>query len=142
MIRTGYSYKEICDKLKNEIHKVNSCVIINNLNNLINSGRIGRKMASFASMLGIKPVLGMLDGELTVVSKVIGNNGSLKYITDFIINKANKDTSICLIHHGDSLLFDQVRDFLEYNKYNYSISKTGCVVGAYVGRGCVGVFFK
>ena len=142
MVSKGYSLNEIIKYIESLSMKVNSRFLINDLSTLSRSGRIDNKMVSFASILGIKPVVGLVKGELSVIDRVIGVKKSINYLIDFIKSGATEDTLIWVIYHGESQLFSEVKKFLDENNYKYIIATVGCVVGVYAGNECVGIFYK
>lgn len=140
MVKEGYALEKICETIEKMSSTVDCRVIISDLSNLSRSGKIDKKMISFASLIGLRPVLGLLNGELTIVDKVMGKKKSYEYLVKVIEENIQKDDTIWMIRHGESVLFNQIKDYMEKKKYNYKVCDVGCVVGIYSGYGCVGIF--
>ena len=80
----GLTARNICMRLQSLANRVELSFVLNQLNYMAKSGRCSGVLAFGANILGIKPSLAIIDGELKVVRKY---RGSLpicvgKYITD------------------------------------------------------------
>lgn len=143
MVKRGYSLDEVCSSIEKGISNIKCCVIINNLTNLVRAGRISKTISTIGSMLGIKPVISVINGELVLVDKVRGKSKLASYLLNFIEeNEIDDDTEIRLVYSKESILLDDLKKYLDDRGYKYLVVHVGCVVGAYSGEKCVGVFIK
>ena len=143
MVKSGYSLNEVCSNIEKGINNIKCCVIINNLTNLVRAGRISKTISTIGSMLGIKPVISVINGELTLVDRVRGKNKLSNYLFKFMEeNEVDEDTEIRLVYSKESIFLDDLRKYLDDRGYKYSVVHVGCVVGAYSGEKCIGVFIK
>lgn len=143
MVKRGYSLDEICSNIENGIENVKCCVIINNLINLVRAGRISKTIGTIGIMLGIKPVISVINGELVLVDKVRGKSKLASYLLNFIEeNEIDEDTKISLVYSKESIFLNDLRKYLDDRGYKYSVIHVGCVVGSYSGEKCIGIFIK
>ena len=95
----GLTARNICMRLQNLANRVELSFVLNQLNYMAKSGRCSGVLAFGANILGIKPSLAIVDGELKVVRKY---RGSLpicvgKYITDLLDGRDDIDNSMVFI---------------------------------------------
>lgn len=95
----GLTARNICMRLQSLANRVELSFVLNQLNYMAKSGRCSGVLAFGANILGIKPSLAIIDGELKVVRKY---RGSLpicvgKYITDLLDGRDDIDNSMVFI---------------------------------------------
>lgn len=86
------TYIELRDYIFKYIEKSKVLIFIDNLDQVVKGGRMSATTKSFADFIGIKPVITMLNGNLVVEKKVIGENSALKYIEKQAIEYSNKNS--------------------------------------------------
>ena len=91
----GLTARNICMRLQNLAKRVELSFVLDQLNYMAKSGRCSGVLAFGANLLGIKPSLAVIDGELKVVKKY---RGSLpicvgKYITDLLDGLTEEKTA-------------------------------------------------
>lgn len=143
MVKSGYSLEEICAFIEKSIHNVKSAILVDNLNNLVRSGRIGRTMGLIANFLKIKPIISMVNGELALLTRLKSNKKILKYLIKFIDdNDIDQETTIWIIYSKGTIFLDSIKGYLDHKGYNYIVIHVGCVVGAYSGNKCTGIYIR
>ena len=95
----GLTPRNICMRLQTLAKKVELSFVLNQLDYMAKSGRCSGVLAFGANLLGIKPSLAVLDGELKVVKKYRGQLPICvgKYITDQLKDRDDIDTSMVFI---------------------------------------------
>ena len=120
---------------------------VGNLDYLIKGGRIGKVTGRAANILGIKPSLAIIDGELKVVRKY---RGSLpicvgKYITDLLDGRDDIDNSMVFISSCQPKpgCMEAIKAGLrKYGKFENIIeTDIGTTIGGYSGPGTIGIVF-
>ena len=120
---------------------------VGNLDYLIKGGRIGKVTGRAANILGIKPSLAIIDGELKVVKKY---RGSLpicvgKYITDLLDGRDDIDNSMVFISSCQPKpgCMEAIKAGLrKYGKFENIIeTDIGTTIGGYSGPGTIGIVF-
>lgn len=143
MVRDGYSLEEVCKNIEHDIATIKSCIVIEDLSNLIRSGRIQRTLGVLARLFKIKPIIGLLSGEIILLGRVRGKKSILNYLIQFIEeNNIDKDSKIYIVYSKGSIVLEDIKAYLNNRGYNFYISHVGCVIGSYAGKGCTGVFIK
>lgn len=137
----GFSFKEIEKSIIETIPHVKSAISFNRLDNLIKGGRLSKTAGTIGNFLGIKLILTVKDGEMTVVDKVRGTKRASKYILNYFEeSEVSKEESFILLYIGEN----EVKSVLEERlKPNDKIieCEAGCVVGTHAGSGACGIFF-
>lgn len=143
MVRDGYSLEEVCKNIEKDISTIKSCIVIEDLVNLIRSGKIGKTLGVLARVFKIKPIIGLLSGEIILLGRVRGKKAILNYLIQFIEkNNIDKDSKIYIVYSKGSIILEDIKNYLNNRGYNFYVSHVGCVIGAYAGKGCTGVFIK
>ncbi len=141
----GMSFEDLVDF--NEAFKkhVKHFLSVDDLDNLIRSGRLTNASAFIGKLLRIKPIMSMRDGKGAIVAKERGRKKVLKHyvsafqernhaiMNDFIIIGYTSDKSIALNLKG------QIED-IGYHGDIY-IMQMGVAVGTHVGLGGLSMFF-
>lgn len=143
MVRDGYSLEEVCKNIEKDISTIKSCIVIEDLVSLIRSGKIGKTLGVLARVFKIKPIIGLLSGEIILLGRVRGKKAILNYLIQFIEkNNIDKDSKIYIVYSKGSIILEDIKNYLNNRGYNFYVSHVGCVIGAYAGKGCTGVFIK
>ena len=143
----GLSSKNICMRLQNLAKRVELSFVLNQLDFMAKSGRCSGVLAFGANILGIKPSLAVIDGELKVVKKY---RGSLpicvgKYITDQLDGRNDIDNTMVFLSSCQPKpgCMDAVKAGLrKYGKFEHIIeTDIGTTIGGYSGPGTIGIVF-
>lgn len=147
----GKSADKIIESLSGDIKKVKLIAMLDTLEYLKKGGRINAATAMAGSLLGIKPVITIYDGEVAVLGKARGSkniynklveliedSGGIDFLRPFRFVYSGTDPSLLNKYIADSLhLLPKSVDPFNPD-YTTSI---GCVIGTHVGPGAVGVAF-
>lgn len=144
---SGKTAGEIADILNEEKKNVKVVALIDTLEYLKKGGRISATAALAGTVLNIKPVIAIEDGEIVVLGKARGSkNGNNKLIE--LVQREGIDFTrpLVLTYSGlsDALLQKYIEDssFLYEGKIDkLPITLMGSVVGTHVGPGAIGVAF-
>jgi len=92
-ITEGLSFEEIVDLGEAFVKKMRTMFIVEDLGNLIKSGRLSKVSGLVASVLSICPIMGENgQGEIKLIEKVRGIQNSLKKLVD-IVGEQTKDAA-------------------------------------------------
>ncbi len=148
LARQGLSAREIADALTAQREKICIVAMLDTLAYLKKGGRISAAAAIAGSLLGIKPVVGMEDGGVTVLGKAQGSKQGNNLLVKEIHAAGGVDFTrpLLLGYTGlsDVLLEKYVRDSAALWEGNIDIlpqTLIGSVVGTHVGPGAVAVAF-
>lgn len=143
----GLTARNICMRLQSLANRVELSFVLNQLNYMAKSGRCSGVLAFGANILGIKPSLAIIDGELKVVRKY---RGSLpicvgKYITDLLNGRDDIDNSMVFISSCQPKpgCMEAIKAGLrKYGKFENIIETgIGTTIGGYSGPGTIGIVF-
>ncbi len=143
MVKNGCEFEEICKNIGYGISNVKSIAIVNDMSNLIISGKVNKTLGKISKLTRMKVIIGIVDGEVTFIGKIIRKRKILDYLINFLELENLDDSSIIYIAHSDEdELTGLLKNYLEKNQYKYYSINTGCVVGAYSGSKSLGISIK
>lgn len=138
----GLGIREIESEIKTLIPHVKSVLAFEALDNLVKGGRLSKTAGVIGNILGIRPILGVENGEMVVIDKVRGNKKSIKYILDYIDKKGIKEgEASILVHVENKEILDALKETLKSTNKEFIECEVGCVVGIHSGPKAGGVFF-
>lgn len=144
----GMDAKSIKETLDVEKKKVRLIAALDTLENLKKGGRISSAVALAGTLLGIKPVVIVVDGKVEMIGKARGSRNVTNLLRQLVAQSGGIDFSkpFCLAYSGmdDSLLQRYIAD----NKDLYAdhtdslpIARVGSVIGTHAAAGAVAVAF-
>ena len=143
----GLPPRNICMRLQALAKKVDLSFVLNQLDYMAKSGRCSGVLAFGANILGIKPSLAVIDGELKVVKKYRGQLPICvgKYITEKLADRDDIDTSVVFLSSCQPKpgCLEAVKAGLaQYGKFEQIIeTDIGTTIGGYSGPGTIGIVF-
>ena len=143
----GASAREIAAVLDNEKHDVCLIAALDTLEYLKRGGRISAAVATVGSVLSIKPVVGVVDGEVAVLGRARGSKQSNNLLREKIA-ETGIDWSRP-VHLGYSGLSDKLlrkyvadsRELFEDHRDQIDASIVGSTIGTHVGPGAIAVAY-
>ena len=143
----GLLPRNITMRLQNLSKRVQLSFVLNQLDYMAKSGRCSGVLAFGANILGIKPSLAVVGGELKVMKKYRGNLPICvgKYITDQLDGRDDIDTSMVFISSCQPKpgCMEAVKAGLKkYGKFEQVYeTDIGTTIGGYSGPGTIGIVF-
>ncbi|NLY37009.1 MAG: DegV family protein [Tissierellia bacterium] len=146
LIEKGYSFKKIVAFNETYKTRVKHLLCVDDLNNLIKSGRLSNASAFIGKLLRVKPIMTMKGGKGAIVAKVRGRNRALEYyieqykqrvdleVTDFIIVGYTSDIKMA------QDLVEKFKAETDFQGKIY-IMQMGASVGTHVGLGGLSMYF-
>ena len=146
----GLEAGEIARQLEEAKKKIVLVALVDTLEYLKKGGRISKSVAAFGTMLNIKPVLAVEDGEIQVLGKARGSKMGNNMLVQQIDKAGGIDFTkpVLLGYTGlsDAMLLKYINDsryLWEGNLPEVRYTTIGSVIGTHVGPGAVAVaFFK
>lgn len=83
-IKNNLKNLEIVDRVNSYIKGMKTFFVLENMDNIVKSGRLNPLVAKAASILNIKPIMGSDNGNIRLVDKVRGHERALKRLIDVI----------------------------------------------------------
>lgn len=144
----GLSAQEIGQQLETEKSQIRLIALLDTLEYLKKGGRISSAAALAGSLLSIKPVIAVEDGEIAILGKARGSkNGNNMLMT--LVEKnggINFEMPYCLAYSGlsDALLRKYVADsqsLYSGRAEHLPVSTIGSTIGTHAGPGAIAVAF-
>jgi len=138
----GLSAAEVRSRIEGMRPRFHLLFVVDTLEYLARGGRIGTARAAFGSLLGIKPILGLVDGEVVPIDKVRGGKAAQPRLVELFKKRVDpaKPVIAGVGHASAPVWADRLRTLL---RESFTVSEIidveiGPAVGAHVGPGCVG----
>ena len=150
LLEQGLEAKEIAEKLEQAKSRIVLVALVDTLEYLKKGGRISKTAAFAGTVLNIKPVLSVTDGQIQVLGKARGSKMGNNLLVQEIEKAGGVDFAMPLLlgYTGlsDTILLKYIADskhIWEGNVDRMGYTSIGSVIGAHVGPGAVAVaFFK
>lgn len=139
LINRGLKEVEIVEKVNNYIKGMKTFFTLQNLDNLVKSGRINHLVAMISSILSVRPIMVGKNGEIEIYEKVIGAKRAFRRLLEAIGEQGvNLEERILGIAHCNCL--DKALAFKEevLKRYKFKdivIVKTGGISTIYANEG-------
>lgn len=148
LLDEGMDAKSITEKLEEEKKKIIIVALVDTLEYLQKGGRVSKTVAFAGSVLNIKPVLSVIDGEISLLGKARGSKMGNNLLVQEIDKAGGIDFKkpLLLGYSGlsDALLLKYIEDsrhIWEGNLDEVRYTTVGSVIGTHVGPGAVVVAF-
>ncbi len=141
----GKSLTEVVDTVKSVMHRVNLFATLDTLYYLVKGGRVPKAAALASSLLKIKPIFTVRNGEARPVTNVRTNPGAIKHLLKIMEQKVIEGRPLhAAVMHADALdratdLRDQISS--QFDCAELFITEFTPVMGVHSGPGVVGVAF-
>jgi DegV family protein with EDD domain len=123
--------------------RVHTLFVVDTLEYLARGGRIGRARALMGGLLGIKPILGVVEGEIAAVDRVRGGRATHPRILELLKARLDPKRPIVIgVSHGNAPAWADrlerlVRDAFQVTELIQA--EVGPVVGTHAGPGVVAI---
>ncbi len=145
MVQEGKELQDIIDRLSEIQHHTRLYVVVDSLENLVKGGRIGKGTAFLGSLLHIKPIASLENGEYTPVAKVRSHAQVVKYLIKSFEEdvKGKVIKGVGLVHvDGHELALKVKAAISERIGYDViTIEETTPVIGTHTGIGAIGFMY-
>ena len=146
----GMSAKEIAQRIEEDKAKIVIVALVDTLDYLKMGGRVSKTVAFAGTILNIKPVLSVINGDIQMLGKARGSKQGNNLLVQEIGKAGGVDFSrpVLLGYTGlsDTLLLKYIEDsrhIWEEGIENVHYTTIGSVIGTHAGPGAVAVaFFK
>lgn len=144
----GLSAAEIAAELDQKKGKVQVMALLDTLEYLQKGGRISAAVANAGSLLHIKPVISIADGEVKLIGKAMGSKRGNNLLTQLVQRSGGIDFTMPYVcaYSGldDSLLQKYIKDSAELWEGNTDLVPSfgiGSTIGTHIGPGAIAVAF-
>ncbi|MFC1875474.1 DegV family protein [Chloroflexota bacterium] len=143
MARSGMSLQKILDELNKIIPNVHLLILFDTLKYLVKGGRVGKAKGLVGSVLNVKPLLAMKDGELVPSGQVRTRSKGIDRLLDFVKN-ATEIQDLAILH---STTLDEAQALVErtssvFPKERTILARLGPGLGVHGGPGILAVALR
>ncbi len=144
----GKSAQEIFNILNQKKNDICVYAVIDTLKYLKKGGRISTATAIIGTTLSIKPIVGVIDGEVKMIGKAMGNKKGNLMLNDIVQNNGGIDFNLPWGYLWSGNDKTNVEKYVKDSKClvqerQGELNVLGSTIGAHVGSGAVGLaFFK
>lgn len=142
MARRGLGADEIGPRLQAMAERMQVLFVVDTLEYLARHGRIGKAKAWVGRLVGIKPILGVRDGEVVLVDRVRGGRAAHPRMIALFreVLEADRPVIAGVAHAKAPVWADRLRNLLERELQVAELhaAEMGPVVGTHAGPGAVG----
>ncbi|MFD2680582.1 DegV family protein [Bacillus seohaeanensis] len=143
--KEGKGLEDIVSRLDEIRQATKLFVVVDTLDNLVKGGRIGKGKALIGSLLNIKPIASLANGEYTPVSKARNHSQVVKYLTAQFIEDVKGKTirGVGLVHaDGHELASKLKKRIIELTGYSdIDIQVTTPIISTHTGIGAIGFMY-
>ena len=148
LLQAGLEAREIAEKLEEAKNRIVIVALVDTLEYLKKGGRISKTVAFAGTILNIKPVLSVIEGEICMLGKARGSKMGNNLLVEEIGKAGGVDFSMPLLlgYTGlsDAMLLKYITDskhIWEGNTDEVRYTSIGSVIGTHAGPGAVAVAF-
>lgn len=150
LVRENKSAEEIYRLLEEKKSKVQIRAMIDTLKYLKKGGRISPLLAFAGELMGIKPMIAVIDGKVEVVGRTLGLKKGVSLINKDIerLGGIDLDMPFYVVYSGTGEFEERANKYIELNASewgcNPELIKKNCIgatIGTHIGHGAIGVVF-
>lgn len=143
LAQQGAYLEEIKEQVLATVPKIGFLLTLATLDNAIKGGRVHFLAGYLATLLKIKPILGIIDGEL----KEVGRARTLAKAREEMINRVKCEkgqvVKMAVVHTNDLKAAEEVKQELAgFYAEEISVYEAGAALGVHGGEGAVAVIFQ
>ncbi|MEW9501830.1 DegV family protein [Jeotgalibacillus marinus] len=145
MAQAGATKDEIVSRIAEIRKDTHLFIVVDTLENLVKGGRIGKGRAMIGSLLNIKPIASLANGEYTPVSKARNHSQVIKYLTKQFMNDVKGRTikGVGIVHADGLALAQSVKDKImqESGFQDITIEETTPIISTHTGKGAISIMY-
>ena len=142
----GAAYEQVIERIQaRSCNSMEHIFTVDDLGHLYRGGRLRWASAVMGTMLKVKPILHVKDGQMLLLQKVQGKGAALKRIVDLVRERSlgHMEQLVGITHADDAETAEKLRDMLSttLGYKNFLVNIVGSVLGCHIGLGGVAAFF-
>jgi DegV family protein with EDD domain len=141
--KNGKSLQQVTEEIKQIVSSVQLLVLFDTLKYLAKGGRIGKAKSLLGSVLSVRPLLTIKDGEFVPVNQVRSRSKGIEKLFDFVRDADNIE-DLAVIHSTTpdeaGLLAGRISSILHSKQVR--IARLGPVLGVHGGPGVLAIAFR
>jgi DegV family protein with EDD domain len=139
LAKAGGDRQEIAQRLRALVPKARVICVVDTLTYLERGGRIGKARALLGSLLNVKPILQLKDGEVVPLGRARGRPQALSRLVE-LLERDGKVSQLAIMHGAARADAEQLRDRVAstYPGIDIQLTEIGAVLGTHTGPGVIG----
>lgn len=148
LLKDGFEGKVLYEKIEEAKSRIVIVALVDTLEYLKKGGRISKTVAFAGTVLNIKPVLSIVDGQITMLGKARGSKMGNNLLVQEIEKAGGVDFTMPVLLGYTGLSDAMLLKYIEDSKHLWAsnvdevrYTTIGSVIGTHAGPGAVGVAF-
>jgi DegV family protein with EDD domain len=139
LARAGQDRQAVAERLRALVPKARVVCVVDTLTYLERGGRIGKARALLGSLLNVKPILQLKDGEVVPVGRARGRPQALNRLVE-LLARDGQVSQLAIMHGAAPADAEQLRDRVaaSYPGLDIRLTEIGAVLGTHTGPGVIG----
>jgi DegV family protein with EDD domain len=138
--RYGADLDEIKALVQDAIPRTHIIAMLDTLDYVVRGGRLGKGSALIGTLLNVKPILSIVNGQVHPVEKVRTQKRAIERLADIALG-SGPIQELAVIHAAAPQMAQELRDYFATTWFEEQliVGETGPVIGTHTGPGAVGV---
>ena len=139
LARAGRDRATIAARLRALVPKARVICVVDTLTYLERGGRIGKARALLGSLLNVKPILQLKDGEVVPIGRARGRPQALNKLVE-LLERDGQVSQLAIMHGAAQADAEQLRERVaaSYPGLDILLTEIGAVLGTHTGPGVIG----
>jgi DegV family protein with EDD domain len=139
LARAGRDRATIAARLRALVPKARVICVVDTLTYLERGGRIGKASALLGSLLNVKPILQLKDGEVVPIGRARGRPQALNKLVE-LLERDGHVSQLAIMHGAAQADAEQLRERVaaSYPGLDILLTEIGAVLGTHTGPGVIG----
>ncbi len=141
--KTGADLQQVVKEVKQTLPNVHLLALVDTLKYLLLGGRIGKAKALVGSLLNVKPLLTLEEGEVVPRGQARTRSKGIERLFDFVAKATNiQDLAVAYSTTPDEAQTLAERIGSMFTKQPVKIARLGTTMGVHMGPGALAVAFR
>lgn len=139
LARAGRDRKTVAERLRALVPKARVICVVDTLTYLERGGRIGKARALLGSLLNVKPILQLKDGEVVPLGRARGRPQALNRLVE-LLERDGRVSQLAIMHGAAPADAEKLRERVasDYPGLDILLTEIGAVLGTHTGPGVIG----
>ncbi|HEV2013816.1 MAG TPA: DegV family protein [Candidatus Dormibacteraeota bacterium] len=139
LARAGRDRKTVAERLRALVPKARVICAVDTLTYLERGGRIGKARALLGSLLNVKPILQLKDGEVVPLGRARGRPQALSRLVE-LLERDGQINQLAIMHGAAPADAEKLRERVasNYPGLDILLTEIGAVLGTHTGPGVIG----
>ncbi len=139
LARAGRDRQAVAERLRTLVPRARVICVVDTLTYLERGGRIGKARALLGSLLNVKPILQLKEGEVIPLGRARGRPQALSKLVE-LLGRDGQVSQLAIMHGAAPADAEQLRERVasSYPGVDILLTEIGAVLGTHTGPGVIG----